>query len=209
MTTARFRGRLYDYLAHVFDGDFDDLPGPPDDPADAPSLSKAAAALHAAIVQSTSDDIRADQTRLFVTARDGVAAPPYASWYLDGVLHGPSCEWVQQTYADQEIETDPGAGEPADYIGAELEFMHFLARHEHAATVTGDSDAWRDVIASENRFMTGHLFLWLPLFIARIRSAKPGPVFAAACSLLEAVLRDEVRRLSSERSKPTASAIHS
>ncbi len=208
MITARFRGRLYDYLAHIFDGDFDNLFGPPDDPANAPSLSKAAAALHAAIVQSVPDDIRADQTRLFVTARDGVAAPPYASWYLDGVLRGPSCEWVQQAYAGQEIETDPDAGEPPDYIGAELEFMHFLARHEHAATVTGDSDAWREVIASENEFVTGHLSHWLPLFIARIRDAKPGPVFAAACGLLEALLRDEVRRLSSERSKPTASAIH-
>jgi TorA maturation chaperone TorD len=200
MTSALFRGRLYEYLAQIFDGCLDDLPDPPADAANAPLLSSAVAALHAAIAQTSRDDIGADQARLFVTARDGVAAPPYASWYLDRQVRGPSCEWVRKVYAAQGIETDNTAGEPPDYIGAELEFLYFLTRHEHAAFITGDGDALRAAVVSQTVFVTRHLARWVPLFVAQIRAANPGPVFAAASNVLQAAVR-EAETLSAEHSK--------
>jgi TorA maturation chaperone TorD len=112
-------------------------------------------------------------------------------------LCGPSSNWAQQAYAAQGVETAPDAGVPPDYIGTELEFMYFLARHELAARATGDAVALDAVTQSQTEFVVLHLAHWLPAFIARIRAAEPGPVFGAIVDLLENVLRDDIQRLSS------------
>lgn len=191
-------------LAQLFDGALDDLPARPDPGGASPDVSGKARAVCIALRESRADDVLADHTRLFVNGRGGVAAPPYASWYLDRQLLGPSSRWVEQAYARQGLERAPDAGEPADYLGAELEFLFFLARHELAARSTADHDALRAVLDSERQFVLGHMARWVPAFISRIRSAEPGPVFAAATDLLSAVVEQEVKRLSNDTSKPMA-----
>ncbi|HHN75087.1 MAG TPA: hypothetical protein ENK10_07675, partial [Acidobacteria bacterium] len=47
---------------------------------------------------------RNEQVRLFVNSRGGVPSPPYASWYIDGKLLGPSTEWVGQCYKEQGLD---------------------------------------------------------------------------------------------------------
>jgi TorA maturation chaperone TorD len=177
MTSALFRLAAYESLARVFDGDADDV---------------------------RSADAQATYTRLFVTAQEGVAAPPYASWYLDGRIHGPTCQWVRRAYAAQGLEPADDAGEPPDYISTELEFMYFLARHEHAAAETGDSAALALVRRGEAEFLL-HLAQWIPAFVARVRAADPGPVYLAASRQLEDLIREHAAQLSTVRSKATAS----
>lgn len=205
MTATLFRAWMYDYLAHLFDGAVDQLPDPPDVTAIAPHLSAAADAVRAAVAGSTYEDTQADHARLFVNAQQGVAAPPYASWYLDGHLMGPAAHWAERAYAAQGLERSLDAGEPPDYVGVELEFLHFLARHELAARRTGDDASLRLVLQSERTFVLDHAARWLPAFTARIRSAAPGPVFAAATALLVAAVHDDVTRLSTKRCKRMAS----
>lgn len=204
MTAVPFRVWVYDLLAQLFDGTVAHLPEPPDAARISPPVSRAANALCTAIIQSSTEDVLADHARLFVNARNGVAAPPYASWYLDGQLLGPSSHWAEQAYADQGLERAPDAGEPPDYVGAELEFLLFLARHELAARSTGDDSALRKVLDVEKTFVLSHVARWVPAFIAQIRGAEPGPVFAAAADLLWAVVQDEVSRLSTGGSNPIA-----
>jgi len=208
MTTTSFRAWIYEYLAQLFDGTVDGLPEPPDAAGTAPRIAAAADALRAAIAASPAEDAQTDHARLFVNTRQGVAAPPYASWYLDRQLVGPSARWVERAYADQGLERAPDAGEPPDYVGAELEFLHFLARHELAARSTGDEQSLRLVLDSEKTFVLDHVSQWLPAFTTHIRNAEPGPVFAAACTLLSAVVREDVIRLSTDRCKTTASLGH-
>lgn len=196
MTAVLFRLWIYEYLAQLFDGTLEQQPGPPDAVGSPPCVPAAVEALRTAVTHSSLDEVLADQARLFVSARHGVAAPPYASWYLDGELCGPSSRWVEEAYAAQGLERAPDAGEPPDYIGAELEFLHFLARHELAARSTGDDASLRLVLGAERNFVLNHVARWLPAFIERIRSAEPTLVFAAATELLRVVIEEEVRRLS-------------
>jgi TorA maturation chaperone TorD len=204
MTAVLFRLWVYEYLAQLFDGTAKDLPEPPDAGC-SPRLVTAADAIRAAVAEATTEDLLADHARLFVNAREGVVAPPYSSWYLDGRLLGPSSLWVEQAYAAQGLETAPDAGEPPDYVGTELEFLLFLARHELAARSTGDEDALSVVVDSEAAFVLTHVARWVPAFVTQIRTAEPGAVFAAAADLLSAVVQDDVRRLSGDGSNPIAS----
>ena len=204
MTTVLIRVWIYSYLAQLFDGSVANFPEPPDAAECSPRLATAINAMRTAVAQSSTDDMGADHARLFVNAQHGVAAPPYASWYLDRQLLGPSSQWVEQAYGEQGLERASDAGEPPDYIGAELEFLLFLARHELAARSTDDDDALRVVLDSEKKFVLSHVALWLPAFITHIRTAEPGPVFAAAGDLLWAVVQDDVSRLSTDWSKPIA-----
>lgn len=140
-------------------------------------------------------DVEAEQVRLFVNAPGGIPAPPYASYYLDGTLLGPSCAWVAQEYRRQALEVDTRAGQPADFAGTELEYLYFLCRHQIAARLTGD-DAARDAAArAEARFFRTHLALWLPRFLRDVRSAAPDGVVGRVADLLEAFCREESARL--------------
>ncbi len=156
--------------------------GPP--PRALPRTRAAIAALIAEFGRQPRQQIEVDRVRLFVNAPGGVPAPPYASWYLDRRLMGPSCAWVAEQYRQQGLETAADAGEPADYIGTELEYMHFLCRHVRAARLTGDPAALGPAVAAARRFFDDHLVRWLPQFAARVHAAGPGGVYARVADLL-------------------------
>ncbi|HEX9638118.1 MAG TPA: molecular chaperone TorD family protein [Acidobacteriota bacterium] len=160
----------------------------------------AAENLQRAFAAQTREGIQADQTRLLINAPGGVLAPPYASWYLDGALQGPSCDWVAQEYGSQALEPDAEGGEPADFLATELEYMYFLCRHERAARLTADAAALAAVEQAQARFLN-HLSRWLPRFLSRLRAGRPRGVYRALADLLEVFLNEEL-----ERVKPTLDA---
>lgn len=153
-----------------------------------------------AFARQPREEIQAEQVRLFVNAPGGVPAPPYASWYLDGTLLGESTLWVAQQYRGQALEVAPDAGEPADFIGTEMEYMYFLCRHARAARLTGDRAALDSLFDAEGRFFRSHLARWLRPFVQRVRAAAPDGVYARVAGLLEAFCLDEEDRLGLEPS---------
>jgi TorA maturation chaperone TorD len=171
-----------------------DAPGPSAGSADA-SVRAAVDALCAAFAAASPEELAIEQVRLFVNAAGGVAAPPYASWYLDGTLGGPSTAHVVAAYAAQALEAKGDAGQPPDFIAAELEFLHFLCRHQLAARATRDGPALAAAGEAESSFLVVHFTRWAPRFAEAIRSADPSPVFARAADLLDAFCAEEQRRL--------------
>jgi TorA maturation chaperone TorD len=136
-----------------------------------------------------------EQVRLFVNAPGGVAAPPYASWYLDGCLLGPASRWAAEEYRGQALEAAP-EGEPPDFIATEMEYMFFLCRHAQAARLTGDRNGLEQVRRAQVRFFQAHLGRWLPLFARDLRAASPPAPFERVADLIEAFCDEEGRYLS-------------
>jgi TorA maturation chaperone TorD len=141
------------------------------------------------------EQIEADLVRLFVNAAGGVPAPPYASWYLDGRLLGPASIWAEEEYRRQCLEIGADAGQPADFIGTEFEYLYFLCRHQRAAQATGDRKALDLAIAAQIRFHRRHLARWLPAFTRAIRGAAAGGFFHLVAAILDSFRGEEGQHL--------------
>lgn len=90
-----------------------------------------------------------------------VAAPPWASFYLDPEqrLMGPVAEAAAEAYAEAGLTMTGAQAEPPDHITHALEFMYYLAFRE----ATLGEPVWRERRA---RFWREHLGRWLPRFLA-------------------------------------------
>ncbi len=140
--------------------------------------------------------LEAELVRLCVNAPGGVPAPPYASWYLDGALLGPSREWAAEQYRRQGLAAAADAGQPADFIAVEFEYLYFLCRHQRAARLTGDAAALASASRAEAEFFRQHLSRWLPLFARDLAAAAaPAGAFARAGEALAAFCAEETGRL--------------
>jgi DMSO reductase family type II enzyme chaperone len=67
------------------------------------------------------------------------------------------------------------AGDHADHLCAELEFMHYMAFKEAAALA--HSDPVPDVRRAQRDFLDRHLCRWLPRVQSRLSSAREAPAF--------------------------------
>lgn len=176
-----------------------------------PQTREAFAALRRVLDATPADDVAADHVRLFVSAIGGVPAPPYAGWYLDRALGGAASLRAAEAYASQCLEVAADAGQPADYIGTELEFLNLLCRHQLAARATGDAPALAAAREAEAGFLAGHFCRWVPQFAKAMREAAPGPVFGLVADVLEALCAEEAQRLSgalpTQWAGPAASAM--
>lgn len=199
------RAWAYSALAAIFadaDPAVEVLPAVSSD--DHPLTRRALIALLEALDREPGDGVAADQVRLFVNAAGGVPAPPYASWYLDGTLGGPSATRVAEAYAAQCLQVAEDGGQPPDYIATELEFLHLLCRHQLAARATGDAAGLAAACEAETAFLLGHFCRWVPRFAKAMREAAPGPVFGGVAEVLDALCAEETLRL--VRTLPTGSA---
>ncbi len=188
MMDSRDRAWLYECLSDLFSGAAPDLGAAPGPGRWPPLVAEALASLTAAAADPAR--LAVEYARLFVNAPGGVAAPPYASWYLDGRILGPSSEWAARAYASQGLSIDTDAGEPPDHVSAELEFMYFLARHETAARATGDARSLSDTLAAQATFLL-RLSQWVPRFVENVLAADPQPIYEAGARLLRATVAED------------------
>lgn len=159
-----------------------------------PRTSAAIEALCRSVAAADASDVAESQVRLFVNAAGGIGAPPYASWYLDGSLLGPSTALVAEAYEGQCLDVAEDAGQPPDYLVTELEFLHFLCRHQEAARATGDHFALAAALDAEARFLHAHFYRWVPRFAQALRQACPGPVFTRVADVLDTFCAEDTFR---------------
>lgn len=94
-------------------------------------------------------------------------------------------------------------GEWPDWLGMELEFMHYLSFLE-AAAKDGQEDSY---VAAQADFLERHLALWIPTFAQKLESLAPGTPYAWHAAALDRFISNDThfsreRRpdLSSDRS---------
>jgi TorA maturation chaperone TorD len=97
---------------------------------------------------------------LFINHLPEVPCIPYGSWYLEGILMGPSTVQLSNLYREYGFHTQ----EPADHIAVELEFLAILS------TLIHQTPKARDTIQPDLDFVMGHLNAWTPDFLARVAS---------------------------------------
>lgn len=138
----------------------------------------------------SSDTIEFAFNRLFVGPREAIA-PPFASVYLeqDELVMGKTTLDARDLYTSLGL-TSPWKGQlPDDHISLELDAcLHF---RQLDSGLCGN-----DIAQLYQRFLEEHLLLWVPTFVARIKSAEEVPAtIQAVADLLLNWLRQELTSL--------------
>jgi TorA maturation chaperone TorD len=110
------------------------------------------------------EDMQAEYVRLFINGPGGVAAPPYASVYINhtGLLRQQGFDEALAMYRRAGLEPDSSDDLP-DHIRYELAFIALLLER-------GDHDRAEE-------FIDRHLGRWFPRFANRLLSAEPHPFY--------------------------------
>jgi TorA maturation chaperone TorD len=103
-------------------------------------------------------DLQNEYVRLFINSLPEVPCVPYGSFYLEGVIMGPSTIGLKQLYQAYGFETS----EPADHVAVELEFLAFLS---HMMGKAADDGA----LQTDYEFVLDHLKAWTPEFFKRVQ----------------------------------------
>ncbi|WP_456432822.1 TorD/DmsD family molecular chaperone [Thermosulfuriphilus sp.] len=132
------------------------------------------------------EQLRAEYTRLFISAPFGAEAPPYASVYLspEGLLFQRPHDEALSFYRQAGLEVE-GAGEPADHLAFELAFVGRLLEEESGPLL--------------DDFLHKHLLRWYPAFLKRLLAAEPHPYFGFLARLTGEVLQKLSEEVSHEK----------
>jgi TorA maturation chaperone TorD len=102
--------------------------------------------------------------RLFVNAKDGIAAPLYASCYEDGAdphLMGDAAVRMHNTLMELGISISADVGEPPDHLSIELEVLYYLLNQgggpDHRSSLTKAAD-----------FAGESMIPWITMFYHRL-----------------------------------------
>jgi len=98
-------------------------------------------------------------------------------------------------YAAFGLAVAPHAGERADHVSCECEFLMFLARKEGLALERGDDAMLADTRRAARLFLRDHLARFLPALSARLECAEQDGFYSALGALATLFVRHECARL--------------
>jgi len=113
-----------------------------------------------ALNKNAHDELQAEYVRLFINAPGNVAAPPYASIYIQnrGILfqqgHGQAVAFYHKAGLEP-VES----GECGDHISHELAFIGQLLDEQNEPLL--------------HDFLSKHVFKWYPFFLQRLLDSQP------------------------------------
>jgi TorA maturation chaperone TorD len=124
------------------------------------------------------EKLQIEYTRLFINSYPKVAAPPYASVYLndDAMLYGKSAEKVRTFYRARGVDLVADSDMP-DHLCLQLDFLALLA----------DGNMTED----ESLFLATHFRPWFGLFRKRVHAAAQLPFYTILVDFIEFITREE------------------
>jgi len=138
-------------------------------------------------VDSLFQCLETDYVRLFISHRDGIAAPLYESCYF-GVeagntapLMGKPALRMKQRFESKGLLIDSNIHEPPDHLAIELEFLYFLLEK-------GRSDYDRELIAEASSFSSDVMLPWTSKLQERLAVESECRFYFLITSILTAVL---------------------
>lgn len=137
-----------------------------------------------------------EHTRLFSLTVAGGIAPYETEYGIKGIfMKTQQMADVAGFYRAFGFEVDENARERIDFIGAELELMHWLTlKEEHASAKDQPKEAriCRDAAAN---FLDAHLGRWAPFFGEQLETSSRSPFYRELGRQLHSFIRAECRRL--------------
>lgn len=110
---------------------------------------------------SISEDItllQQEYTRLFINSFPTLLCPPYASYYLEGVIKGLTTLKIEELYEKYGFTPKNGV---ADFISFELEFLYFLLNLKEYNDI-------KEIVEKDLIFLLNHLTYWTNSFFKDI-----------------------------------------
>jgi len=135
-------------------------------------------ALEKSFTQSSDilEDLQVEHTRLFINGVPHVAAPPYASVYMEKTLRGPYSDKILHFYNTSGYDLKAGADLP-DSIIHQLEFLSFIV---------GDQNK-----EGEIEFLSQFFLPWFPVFATRVKEEAQHPFYPIIISLIDFFTKEE------------------
>jgi TorA maturation chaperone TorD len=122
------------------------------------------------------EDLQVEHTRLFINGVPHVAAPPYASVYLEQTLRGSYSEKILLHYRSLGYDLTERADLP-DSLIHQLEFLSFLAEDNN--------------IEGERDFLIRFFLPWFPIFLNRVKEEAEHPFYRIIVSLIDFFTKEE------------------
>jgi len=122
------------------------------------------------------EDLQVSYTRLFVANPDGLPAPPYAGYALDGQLMGEAQEALQSFYAEHGLAVSNGWNELPDHLAAIGEAVALLSNKDPQAA---------------GQLAARYLAPWLDRYTEVVAREDETGFYGAICKTLKQVLEAE------------------
>ena len=134
------------------------------------------------------ETLAVEYTRLFDASSHGTLCS------LNGGAHaGPQMTVMEEAiryYTHFGLTLGEHQKELPDHLTTQLNFLHFLAYGECAQDAAGaPSTAWR---LARRDFIARHPGRWVPIMLAKLRTAQPLPFFLACTELVAAVMAGDL-----------------
>jgi len=134
--------------------------------------------LQKAIAESSNllEDLQVEYTRLFINGVPHVAAPPYASVYLEKTLKGKYSEEILLFYQFHGYTLAESSDLP-DSLIHQLEFLSYLAEDKNRS--------------AEEEFLNRFFLPWFPIFSANVLEEAQHPFYHIIISIIEFFTKEE------------------
>ena len=131
-------------------------------------------------------DLQAEYVRLFINGPGGVAAPPYASIYVNhsGLLRQQGYDEAMEMYRRAGLEP-ARTNESPDHIGHELAFLALLLDQDNLPLVAS--------------FLKTHLCKWYPRFHERLLAAEPDLFYTYLTQVTDLCLKQTLKEVLHEQ----------
>lgn len=124
------------------------------------------------------NSLQAEYVSLFVASSNGVAAPPYGSFYLEGAIMGESTQRTLEAYKVAGFALNREYRDLPDHIAAEFEFLCHLARWHN-----------KEAMELSLRFLEENLLRWFPQFAERVSKSANLEFYRMLSSWIEMLIR--------------------
>jgi len=122
------------------------------------------------------EDLQVEHTRLFINGVPHVAAPPYASVYMDKTMRGQYSDKILRFYNTSGYDMKVGADLP-DSLIHQLEFLSFIVEDQNQE--------------GEIEFLSQFFLPWFPVFATRVKEEAQHPFYPIIISLIDFFTKEE------------------